>query len=43
MVIMVIKLKEMHFKNVDQWTHASYKKILNMFTMLKNVSCEYGQ
>jgi len=26
----------MHFKNVDHWAHALYKKIMNTFTLLKD-------
>jgi len=26
----------MHFKNVDHWAHALYKKILNAFKLLKD-------
>jgi len=39
--VMVIKLKikEMYFKNVDQWVHALYKKILNTYTLLKLKDC----
>jgi len=33
---MKLNIKEMHFKNVDQWVHTLYKKILNMYTMLKD-------
>ena len=26
----------MHFKNVDHWNHALYKKVLNMFKLLNH-------
>jgi len=34
MIVVKLNLKEMHFKNVDHWVHALYKKILNLFTLL---------
>jgi len=36
MMVIKLKIKEMHFKNahVNHWAHTLYKKILNTFTLL---------
>jgi len=35
-MVIKFKIKEMHFKNANHWEHTLYKKILNMFTLLKD-------
>ena len=35
-IVIKLEIKEMHFKNVNHWVHALYKKILNMFTLSKD-------
>ena len=36
MIMIKLNIKEVHFKNVDHWAHALYKKILNTFKLLNH-------